>query len=429
MTDGTSGSPVAPTVALETVGCKLNQAETEHLARQFVEAGYRLVEANEAADVYILNTCTVTHVADRKSRHRLRLARRRHPGALIVATGCYAERAHQELGRVSGVNLIAGNRHKPHLVKLVEKAGFPGISGGAGRTAQSSGLRTRAFVPVQDGCDSACAYCIVPLVRGGAKSQPLERVINEVRDRVAEGYREVVLTGTEIGTYSDGGVDLSGLLKRLLAGTEAGRLRLSSLQPPEITEELVRWWQDGRLCRHFHLSLQSGSDRVLVRMRRRYATEDYRRAVSLIREALPGAAITTDVIIGFPGETPAEFEETLAFCQELKFARIHVFPFSPRPGTTAAQMPESVAESVIKQRSQQLIALAEESARDFRQRFLGKTVPVLWERQTGGIWAGFTDNYLRVYLESSENLTNQLLPVKLVKLWNDGVWGESRGSS
>ena len=267
----------------------------------------------------------------------------------------------------------------------------------------------------------------LPLVRSEVSSQPVARVIAEVADRMREGYREVVLTGTEIGAYSDGGVNLSGLLEQLLDGTGVSRLRLSSLQLREITGELLRWWRDGRLCRHFHLSLQSGSDSVLGRMKRRYSTGDYRRAVALIREALPGAAITTDIIVGFPGETEAEFEVTMAFCRELKFARIHVFSFSPRPGTAAAALDGRVAEDVKKERSRRLMALGEESAREFRRQFLGDTMPVLWEKRGGGAWSGLTDNYIRVYLKSREDLTNQMRPVKLVKLWRDGVWGELSG--
>jgi threonylcarbamoyladenosine tRNA methylthiotransferase MtaB len=256
-------------------------------------------------------------------------------------------------------------------------------------------------------------------VRGREKSIPLDQVVAEVKYRIAEDYKEVVLTGTEIGSYNYEGVGLKGLLQHILTETEVERLRLSSLQPYKISPELIGLWRDGRLCRHFHLSLQSGSDAVLSRMKRRYNTSDYQRAVALIKDKVPGVAITTDIIVGFPGETEAEFEESYEFCRQMEFARIHVFPYSPRQGTEAAAMPNQVGDRVKRQRSQRMLALAKESAQNFRRKFLGKTMPVLWEKQTGGIWSGLTDNYIRVHIKSDKDLTNQLLPVKLERLWRE----------
>jgi len=410
-------------VALDSLGCKLNQAEMELLARQFAEAGYRLVSPSDKADVYILNTCTVTHIADRKSRHWLRLAHWRNPDARLVATGCYAQRARHELAQIEGVDLVLDNEEKPHLLPLLEKSGLISSSVQKDSTANYSGFRTRAFIKVQDGCDSFCSYCIVPLVRGRQKSLPVDEVVAEVSQRTNDGYKEVVLTGTEIGSYNYDGVSLGGLLKNILAGTNVTRLRLSSLQPQEISPELIDLWSDNRLCRHFHLSLQSGSDGVLQRMKRRYSVSDYQQAVSLIRSVVPEAAITTDIIVGFPGETEAEFQESYDFCQEMEFARIHIFPYSPRPGTEAVRMPGQVGDRAKKQRGQKIGALAKESAQNFRQRFLGRTMPVLWEKQTDGIWSGLTDNYIKVYTRSDEDLTNKLLPVKLAEVGGDGVWG------
>ena len=409
-------------VALDALGCKLNQAETELLSRQLARAGCRLVSADSEADIYILNTCTVTHIADRKSRHRLRLAHHRNPDALLVAVGCYAQRSPQELAQIDGVRLVLGNEDKMHLVPLLKELGY------LNKPVQenpiiSDGSRNRAFIKVQDGCNNFCAYCIVPLVRGREKSLPCDQLISEVSSRVAQGYREVVLTGTEIGSYRHNGVNLIGLIKSILSQTGVERLRLSSLQPQEITTEFIKLWQDPRLCPHFHLSLQSGSDSILVRMKRRYLTDDYQKAVALIRKAVPDAAITTDIIVGFPGETEDEFEESYSFCQKMEFARIHVFPYSPRPGTEAARMPEQVSSKVKRERSERMLALAEESARNFRQRFLGRTMPVLWEQKTNGIWSGLTNNYIRVYTRSRKDLTNKLVPVKLERLWRDGVWG------
>ncbi len=406
-------SSEVPSVALDTVGCKLNQAESQLFARQFAQRGYRLIPADNGADVYILNTCTVTHVADGKCRRLLNQARRRNPDALVVAIGCYVERARQDLARLDGVDLVFDNSQKPNLLSLLEQSGY--LSRPSTAVAPNkSDFRTRAFIRVQDGCNNFCAYCIVPLVRGRERSVPVDRVLVEVKQRVADGDKEVVLTGTEIGAYNHQGVGLIGLLKRILAETEIARLRLSSLQPQEVTPELLGLWDDERLCRHFHLSLQSGSDSVLERMGRRYSAADYRRAVELIREAVPEAAITTDVIVGFPGESDAEFEESYNFTKQMRFARIHVFPYSPRPGTKAATMPGKVEDRVKQERSRRMRALGRAGVRNFKREFLGKTVMVLWEKETCGVWSGLTDNYIRVFTKSDKDLTNRLMPVKLV---------------
>ncbi|MCL0094877.1 tRNA (N(6)-L-threonylcarbamoyladenosine(37)-C(2))-methylthiotransferase MtaB [Dehalococcoidales bacterium] len=415
-------------VALDTIGCKLNQAETELLAKQFAEAGYQLVSPSDKADVYILNTCTVTHIADSKSRHLLRLAHRRNPGAMVVAAGCYAQRAPQELAQIEGVNFVLGNEEKLNLLRLLEGSGHLSNSlwvQGDSTSRCYTGFRTRTFIKVQDGCHSFCTYCIVPMVRGREKSMPVDQVVAEVRQRVARGYKEVVLTGTEIGSYNYDGVNLKGLLEHILAETEVVRLRLSSLQPQEISAELIRLWHDPRLCRHFHLPLQSGSNVVLYRMKRRYSTSDYQRAVALIRALVPEVAITTDIIVGFPGESDEEFEQSYELCRQTEFARIHVFTYSPRQETQAAHMPNQVGDKVKKQRSQKMLALAKESSQNFSQQFLDRTMLVLWEKQSNGIWSGYTDNYIKVYTKSNNDLTNKLLPVKLVKVFNQGgVWGQ-----
>lgn len=406
-------------VAIDSVGCKLNQAEVELLARQFAGAGYVLVSPDDEADIYILNTCTVTHVADRKCRNRLRQAQQRNPGALVVATGCYAERAPESLKQLGAVGLIIGNKEKESLLEIITGSGRAHPVAPAARPDG----RTRAFVKIQDGCSKFCSYCIVPLVRGAEKSVPANQVIEEIKDRAASGYKEVVLTGTEIGSYRSDGINLEGLIRRIRLETGVNRLRLSSLQAQEIAPGLIDLWQDRRLCRHIHLPLQSGSDEVLARMNRRYRTAGYRRAVELIRARIPDAAITTDVIVGFPGETEAEFGQSLDFCREMGFARIHVFPYSPRPGTAAAGSP-AIADKVKRERAERMLALAGKSAESFRERSLGRTMSVLWEQQARGVWSGLTDNYIRVYAKASDNLADQILPVKLTRLYRDGVWGE-----
>ncbi|NOQ17975.1 MAG: radical SAM protein, partial [Dehalococcoidales bacterium] len=240
----------------------------------------------------------------------------------------------------------------------------------------------------------------------------------------AQGYREVVLTGVRIGSYCDNGVALVGLLERILAETGVERLRLSSLQPGEVSPEFIALWRDGRLCPHFHLCLQSGSDSILGRMRRRYSTADFEQAVSFIRNMVPGVAITTDVMVGFPGEAGKEFEESYHFCCRMEFARIHVFSYSRRNGTEASRFPDQVGDKVKKERAGRMLALAQESAWSFRRRFLGRTLTVLFEQRSGGAWSGLTANYVKVYAKSSSDLTNRLEPVRLVEIYRDGVWGE-----
>ena len=352
-------------IALETLGCKLNQAETELLARKFAAAGHWLVSSIDEADIYILNTCTVTHIADAKSRHLLRRAHRQNADTLVVATGCYAQRAPQELAQIEGVSLVVGNDEKPRLLQILGESGCLSnpTSTLEDYTANcESVFRTRAFIKIQDGCNNFCAYCIVPLVRGREKSLPVDQIVDEVVHRVSNGAKEVVLTGTEIGSYNYDGVNLKKLLNNILTETDVVRLRLSSLQPQEISPELIDLWRDQRLCPHFHLPLQSGSDAVLRRMKRRYCVGDYQEAVSLIRSLVPDAAITTDIIAGFPGETLAEFEESYNVCRQMGFARIHVFPYSPRQGTEAARMSKQVSDRAKTQRNQNLLALSKECA-------------------------------------------------------------------
>ena len=303
------------------------------------------------------------------------------------------------MAQIDGVSLVLGNDEKSHLLQLLEESGrisSPAYVHGGSFNSHHPSFRTRAFIKVQDGCHSFCSYCIVPLVRGREKSMPVDQVVAEVRHRLVNGYKEVVLTGVKIGSYDHNGVNLKGLVEHILAETDVTRLRLSSLQPQEISPELIGLWRDQRLCRHFHLSLQSGSDGVLSRMKRGYSTTNYRESVSLVRSLVPGAAITTDIMVGFPGETDEEFEQSYNFCRQIGFARIHVFIYSPRQGTQATQLPQQVEDKVKKQRSQKMLALAKVSAQNFSQRFLGKVMPVLWEKQSDGLWSGLTSNYIKV---------------------------------
>jgi threonylcarbamoyladenosine tRNA methylthiotransferase MtaB len=408
-------------VAIETLGCKLNQAESEKLARQFTSAGCKIVGADSDTDVYILNTCTVTHIADRKCRQALRTARRRNTDALIIAAGCYINRSAGELEALKCVDLLVSNEDKFRLPDIV----FEKIKLKPNAAGSADNVRTRAFIKAQDGCSRQCTYCIVPLVRGCEKSLPADEIIAEIKSRASEGCKEVVLTGTEIGSYSADGLGIKGLLERILGETGIERLRLSSLQTCEINPDLLSLWEDERLCSHFHISLQSGSDSVLRRMKRGYTKCGYEKAVGMIREMLPDVAITTDVIAGFPGETDEEFMETFDLCRKIGFARIHVFPYSPRPGTAALSMAGQGDSKVKKERAGVMLALAKESAKNFQSKFIDKKMGVLWEQKTEkDIWSGYTSNYIRVYSGSEQNLTNVIALIRLNRLYKDGIWGD-----
>jgi threonylcarbamoyladenosine tRNA methylthiotransferase MtaB len=426
-------------VAFYTLGCKLNQAETESLAHRFGKAGFQIVSPGDGADIYIANTCTVTHIADRKSRHWLRLARRRNPRALIIATGCYAQRNYQELAQLA--DFVVDNKEKEHLLAFTQTLSLEGKGLGENETKQSqmpaATVRTRSLIKIQDGCHSPCTYCIVPKVRPHEYSLPASQIIDEVKQKVALGYKEVVLTGTKVGSYRDAvpsasegsSTELRDLVQRILRNTRIERLRLSSLQPSEISSEFLALWQDERLCRHFHLALQSGSGTVLQRMRRSYSLDEYQRTVNLIKEKIPDVAITTDIMVGFPGESDEEFEQSYSFCQQTGFANIHVFPFSSRPETEAASMPGQIKDKVKEERNQRMLELSRSSRRSFCEQFLGQTTPVLWEKETSPgscIYSGLTGNYIRVFAYTEKSMDNEITPVKLVELHNQGVWGEMK---
>jgi len=344
-----------PSVAIHTHGCKLNQADSSLLASQFLAAGYQLVDSEAEADVLVLNTCTVTSTADAKARQALRTARRRNPNAIIVATGCYAQRAAQDLRLLDAVSLVVGNTEKQDLVSLVntfgqvarQPAGDSRLAESRFQVPQSRETRPpiignvgrlRAMIKIQEGCNQVCSYCIVPKVRGRERSIHPDSLVEQVNQYVAAGGQEVVLTGTQLGTYGFDlpGADLSTLLRRLLNETPVTRIRVSSLQPQEISSELLDLWGNNRLCPHFHVPLQSGCNSILKAMRRRYDTARFTRTIGLIRQTIADAAITTDLIVGFPGEGDPEFRESLRFVDTIGFSDMHVFPYSARPGTSAA---------------------------------------------------------------------------------------------
>ena len=450
------GAGYRGTVAIQTHGCKLNQADSDLLARSFAEAGYRLVDSVAEADVFVLNTCTVTATADAKARQALRAARRANPKALIVAAGCYPQRAADELAQLESISLVVGNALKDQLVPMVlallgeqdvshqpspvrdqPARGFPAADvgatsarGGSPPTVRSAAGRSRAMVKIQEGCNQVCAYCIVPKVRGRERSIPPEILLQQIDQRVAEGFQEVVLTGTQLGSYGFDfpGTSLLGLLQRVLAETEVTRLRVSSLQAHEISPGLLELWQDDRVCPHFHIPLQSGSDRVLKAMRRRYDTAQFARSVDLVRRSIPEAGVTTDLIVGFPGEGEEEFHESRDFADSMGFSDMHIFPYSTRPGTSAAHFGAHVPEPVKRERTAVMLALAHQHFQAFRTQWLGRVRPVLWEsaRERAGamVNSGLTDNYVRVYADRLPDPGNRITPARLVELVDDWVYAQ-----
>ena len=411
-------------VYLESIGCKLNQSEIETLARHFAAWGHKVVSTPEEADICVLNSCTVTHVAARKSRQAARRMRRRNPAARVVVTGCYAELSPAELE----ADVVVGNADKAQLAErlLGQKLPHPPLPFLPPSSLLQS--RSRAFVKIQDGCDNHCTYCITRIARGPQRSRPRAEVLAEVRARVEAGYQEVVLTGVHIGAYGrDHGQapldSLWELVEAILSQTHVRRLRLSSIEPWDMRPDALGLWDDPRLCRHLHLPLQSGSDETLRRMGRRYTAAEFAGLAESARAAIPGVAITTDTIVGFPGETESQFEESLAFVKRLGFARGHVFPYSSRPGTPAASLPDHVPPSEKKRRAALMRAVVQRAAIQFQEQFVGQEAQVLWETRRNGQWRGLTDNYLRVMTKSDAQLAQSITPVRLTALVNGGLRG------
>jgi threonylcarbamoyladenosine tRNA methylthiotransferase MtaB len=421
--DGIQPDPDRPTFAIHTLGCKLNSADAQAISFALQEHGFAEVPFDAPADVYIVNTCTVTHVADRKNRQYLRRARQRGGAeALVAAIGCYTAVAPEDVEQMAEVDLVLGSVDKERIVaEAVER--FANRLAAVGLTdthllTPATG-RTRRMIRIQEGCDANCTFCIVPIARGRSVSVAAARICHEVAECAAMGYREVVLTGTYVGMFREDAPDgtrlrLPELLRQILAGHTPPRIRLTSVGPAELKPELLALWADARLAPHLHMPIQSGSAGVLRAMRRRYNPDQFRRAVERVRTAIPECSITTDVIVGFPGETDADFAETLAFCRDVGFSKIHAFPYSERAGTEAAGMTGQITPDVKKARMGRLLALSDELSLAFHRRFVGQTRAVLFEeQQPDGRWSGLTDNYIRILTESAENLHNQIVPTRL----------------
>jgi threonylcarbamoyladenosine tRNA methylthiotransferase MtaB len=412
-----------PSVAFYTLGCKLNQAETEDIGRRLAKSGY-IITGLDKADICILNTCTVTHIADRKARHIIRMIRKQNPKAMIIAAGCYVQRAANELNR-AGADITVDNDRKADIPEIISKE-YP-VHDSVKVSHRDRHNRIRSFVKIQDGCRHFCSYCIVPYVRDREYCLSAENIMNTITDRIGQGYKEIVLTGTEIGKYRANDIDIIRLTSQILDRTGVERLHLSSLQPQEISRELLELWADKRLSKHFHLALQSGSDTVLQRMRREYNTDEYLEAVSLIRRYIPDAAITADIMVGFPGESEGEFEDSYNFCLSIGFAGIHVFSYSPRPGTDAAKMMGQVDAKAKKARSNRMLALARDCGDNYRREYLGKTMSILFENEVtpgSGLYSGLSENYIRVFSRSTVPVSGSIKKVKLVRLYHHDVHGD-----
>ena len=423
------------TVAFYTLGCKVNQYETNAMEQQFIKNGYKVVDHHDFADIYVVNTCTVTNIAERKSRQMLRRVKDINKDAILVVCGCYAQVAKEELEKIPEIDIILGINEKNNIVKIVEdyiekKKNKEEIVSDVSNQNEFLDFgdvtyteKNRAVVKVQDGCNMFCAYCIIPYARGRIRSRKIESVVSEISKIAKLGIKEVVITGIHVASYGKDFEENIGLIDLLEAinkidGIE--RIRLSSIEPNIIDEEFVkRLSKLEKICPHFHLSLQSGCDEILKRMNRKYTTKKYKEAVDLLRSYFPDVNFTTDVIVGFPGETEEEFNTTYKFLEEIKFYRMHVFKYSKRRGTVAEKMPNQIDGNIKEERSNKLIELSNKNENEYNESYIGKEVNVLFEEYENGYFRGYTTNYMMVNVpgkkEDEEKLVDHIFTVKILK--------------
>lgn len=428
------------TVSFTTLGCKVNQFETEAMTELLEKNGFEVVHKDEKSDIYIINTCAVTNESERKSRQFINKAKRLNPNAIVVAVGCSVQLNGEKLNEETSVDIIIGTKHKGDIVNLIQDKlnniehlspidGFKGIECFEELKITSVHDKTRANIKIQDGCNQYCSYCIIPYLRGPIRSRNHDDIVQEVNNLAKNGYKEVVLNGIHISSYGKERNEDNALIRLIedidkINGIE--RIRLGSLEPNLITEEFIkRYSRLNKICDHFHLSLQSGSEGVLKRMNRKYTATEYKNNVGIIRKYMPDAGITTDIIVGFPGETNDEFNETLEFVKAVKFSRIHVFKYSIREGTKAAEMTDQVNDSIKSQRSKVLIKLGEGISNDFMKQFVEKDMQVLVEtKKEENIFEGYTSNYLKILVKSDIVIENEIINVHLKNIRNDYLIGE-----
>ena len=429
------------TVAFITLGCKVNQYETNAMTQQFIENGYKIVDHKEKADIYIINTCTVTNMSDRKSRQMLRRAKELNAEAIIVACGCYAQVSREELKKIEEINLILGNDEKKGIVNYVEEyinSKIPATQVQEKKDAQVKFTKkdiinqkkyvefgdttytekTRAVIKIQDGCDRFCSYCIIPYARGRVRSRKPEHILSEINKIAQEGIKEVVITGIHIASYGkdfENEYRLIDLLEKINNVEGIERIRLGSIEPLLITKEFVRRLEKlSKVCHQFHLSLQSGCDETLRRMNRRYTTSQFKEIVEILRNEFEDAILTTDIIVGFPGESEEEFKKTYKFLKEIKFYKMHVFKYSQRKGTRAAIMPNQIDGNKKEERSKKLIELSNKNEEEYNKKYIEKEVEILFEEEKNGIWQGHTKNYILAHYKTEENMENKIKKLKCI---------------
>lgn len=426
--------------ALHNLGCKVNAYETEAMQHLLEEAGYEIVPFTQKADVYVINTCSVTNMADRKSRQMLHKAKKNNPDSIVVATGCYVQTSEKEVLNDLSVDIVIGNDRKHDLVRLLEEYSLDSVNDTVDDIndgkhdfeelfIDQTKEHTRAFIKVQDGCNQFCSYCIIPYARGRVRSRRFENVIAEVERLAANGFKEVVLTGIHLSSYGVDFEEATGLLELIQAvnavkGIE--RIRLGSLEPKIVTEHFASELSKlDKICPHFHQSLQSGCDATLKRMNRKYTTKEYERGCELLRKYFVHPAITTDVIVGFPGETEEEFEQTKAYLEHIHFYEMHIFKYSKRKGTRAAVMPDQIDEQIKAARSEKLIALGHDMSKEFRKFYIGKNEEVLFEEKAvigdKEYFVGYTKEYVKVAKETDENLENQIVSGRISGMLTDEI--------
>lgn len=426
--------------ALHNLGCKVNAYETEAMQHLLEEAGYEIVPFTQKADVYVINTCSVTNMADRKSRQMLHKAKKNNPDSIVVAAGCYVQTSEKEVLNDLSVDIVIGNDRKHDLVRLLEEYSLDSVNDTVDDIndgkhdfeelfIDQTKEHTRAFIKVQDGCNQFCSYCIIPYARGRVRSRRFENVIAEVERLAANGFKEVVLTGIHLSSYGVDFEEATGLLELIQAvnavkGIE--RIRLGSLEPKIVTEHFASELSKlDKICPHFHLSLQSGCDETLKRMNRKYTTKEYERGCELLRKYFVHPAITTDVIVGFPGETEEEFEQTKAYLEHIHFYEMHIFKYSKRKGTRAAVMPDQIDEQIKAARSEKLIALGHDMSKEFRKFYIGKNEEVLFEEKAvigdKEYFVGYTKEYVKVAKETDENLENQIVSGRISGMLTDEI--------